>query len=234
MGMTTETLSPPTLSAVSPAESESVAPNRVVISGVSWNQYEAFGKLFPDHQIRATFDGERLELMTTSYEHENLSGILAQLVQFFCSELRIPRKSAGSTTFQRKDLQRGIEPDKCFYLGNIDWLLEKNEIDLNVDPPPDLAIEVEVSRSMLDRIGIYATLGVPEIWRVDRDQFWILQRTIEGEYRESPVSRYFPKIPGAKILELARQGRKQDETAFEQEVRDWLRERLASNRQTDS
>jgi len=79
----------------------------------------------------------------------------------------MPYKSGGSTTFRRRDLEAGIEPDRCFYIQNQPALRGKRTLDLSIDPPPDLAIEVEISERLLDRVGIYERLGVPELWRND-------------------------------------------------------------------
>ena len=84
---------------------------------------------------------------------------LAHLVDLFMMERAIPFECLGNWTVQREDLDRGIEPDLCYYIQNESAVRGRSELDLEHDPPPDLAIEVEVSRTVMNRIGIYEAMG---------------------------------------------------------------------------
>src|SRR5437870_8588224 len=103
--------------------------------------------------------------MAPTFNHERCKRKVGRVIETLAEETNRPIVSGGSTTFRREDLERGLEPDDCFYLANVAAILGKEEIDLRFDPPPDLALEIEISRSSLDRMSIYAALGVPELWR---------------------------------------------------------------------
>jgi Uma2 family endonuclease len=108
--------------------------------------------------------------MVVSSRHERPNHLIAQLVEVVAEELDLDLENLGSTTFKREDLQRGFEPDTCFYVQNEERIRGKEEIDLNVDPPPDLVIEVDITSPSLDRFPIYAHFGVPEVWRYDGER----------------------------------------------------------------
>src|ERR1700722_6850872 len=154
----------------------------VVIDGVRWQTYQALLDDLGDRHIRLTYDRGNLEIMAPQFRHERYSGVLDQLVKALASAAKVRVVSAWSTTFQRDDLERGLEPDRCFYIRNLDAVLGKLEIDLSIDPPPDLAIEIDIMSSYLDRLGIYAALGVPEVWRFDGEHFQVLLRSDETGY----------------------------------------------------
>ena len=105
--------------------------------------------------------------MTTSPIHEIYKHLLGRMVDTIGEELDIPMFGQGSTTFNREDVDRGLEPDECYYIANAGRVADRSQLNLETDPPPDLAIEIEITRNVLDRLGIYAALGVPEVWRFD-------------------------------------------------------------------
>jgi Uma2 family endonuclease len=148
---------------VQPAEQ---VTQRVILPHVCWETYE---RLLADHQessgIHFTYDQGRLEILVPSLRHEKLKHTLATLVELLAGALNIDIEGAGSTTFRRHDLARGFEPDACFYLDHADAIAPDRPLGLAVDPPPDLVIEVDITRSSLDKFPIYAALGVPEVWR---------------------------------------------------------------------
>ena len=92
---------------------------------------------------------------------------LGRIIDILAEELEIPYDAGGSTTHKREDLAKGLEPDQCYYIRNEPLIRGRMELDLTHDPPPDLAIEIDISRSSVTRLGIYAALGVPEVWRYD-------------------------------------------------------------------
>ena len=120
--------------------------------------------------------------MSPSSMHERYNCLFRRMIETLTEELAIPIKGAGSTTFKREDLERGLEPDSCFYLANERRIRGKRELDLTIDPPPDLAIEIDITSSSLDRQGIYAALGVPEIWRFDGESLRVYQLQPDGTY----------------------------------------------------
>jgi Putative restriction endonuclease len=125
---------------------------RVVLHGISWETYEC---LLADHldasSPRFTYDQGKLEIMSPSIEHERLKEMIAAIADIPGEQWELEFARAGSTTFRRRDLERGTEPDSCFYLQNNERIRGKREIALRVDPPPDLVIEVEITRNMAVR-----------------------------------------------------------------------------------
>lgn len=139
---------------------------RIVLNHVSWDTYE---RLLSDHMDasapRFTYDRGALEIMSPSTEHEELKENLAAIADALAEEWGIDFRRLGSTTFRKRDLEGGVEPDACFYLQNADRIRGKREIDLMSDLPPDLVIEVVITNPWLDKMAVYARPGVPEVWR---------------------------------------------------------------------
>src|SRR4051812_17622495 len=119
---------------------------RFVLYGVGWEGYQTLLKLVGDRPIRLTYDRGDLELMSPLTPHERFKSLLGRMVEAITEELDIPVISAGSMTFNREDVDRGLEPDECFYPANAGRVRDPDHIDLNGDPPPDLAIEIEITR----------------------------------------------------------------------------------------
>jgi Uma2 family endonuclease len=122
------------------------------------------------------------------------------LLSQLCVEMEIPIALGGSTTFQRDDVERGLEPDECFWIAHEAVVRALHEIDLSVDPPPDLAIEIDISPSRLDRPRIYAALKVPEIWRFNGEDLHVELLQSDGTYRPSETSAAFPFLPVVELL----------------------------------
>jgi len=195
----------------------------VVIDGVRWLTYQALLDDVGDRRIRLTYDRGTLEIMAPQFRHESYAGALGQLVKVLAATAKVRVKSAWSTTFRREDLERGLEPDRCFYIGNLLAVLGKLEIDLSTDPPPDLAIEIDILSSCLDRLGIYAVLGVPEVWRFDGEHFEVLLRRDEAGYDTAAASRTFPTLPIAEVAKLLHDVVALDDETQERRIRAWVR-----------
>jgi Uma2 family endonuclease len=178
------------------------ADERFVISGIDWTIYEAICQALGDRPIRLTFDGENLEFMSPSPIHEWYAGLIARMLEFLALELRIPIRSGKSTTFKRRSIERGLEPDECFWIQNEPLVRGKMEMDLLLDHPPDLAIEIDISRSSLDRLAIYSRLQIPEVWTFDGEALRILVLDASGQYAESAVSRSWPKLPVQDLVQF--------------------------------
>ncbi len=129
----------------------------------------------------------------------------------------------GSTTFRREDLERGFEPDSCFYIENKGRIRGKGRIDLTVDPPPDLVIEIDITSPSLDKVPIYARMKVPEVWRFDGQRLAIL--ALEGTvYVESAQSTVLPPLTGATLSDFIGKSKSMKRTAWLRTVREWARE----------
>ena len=125
---------------------KSRAEQRVLLRNISWETYERLLEERGDNSApRFTYDRGELEIMSPSPEHEALNRSIALLVEFLAAELGIDVYDLGSTTFRREDLERGFEPDSCFYIENEERVRGKTRKDLSVDPPPDLVIEIDIT-----------------------------------------------------------------------------------------
>jgi Uma2 family endonuclease len=174
--------------------------NRVVLRDVSWKTFRALAR--EGRGGRLTFDRGQLEIMSPSFAHENTKKLIARLVEIFAEETGIDMTAAGSTTFGREDLSRGIESDECYYIANAALVQGKDEIELPFDPPPDLAIEVDITRSSMDKLSICAALGIPEVWRYRGGAIEIHVLQDSGEYKPSKISRVLPGFPMDEVNRL--------------------------------
>jgi Uma2 family endonuclease len=123
-----------------------------------------------------------LEVMTISSDHEYFKSLIGNLISRLAEEHDIPIASFGSTTFRKKALERGLEPDECYYVANERRVRGKRRLDLRRDPPPDLIVEIDVSYRHVDREAIYAAMGVPEMWRFDGKRLRAF-RLVDGGWR---------------------------------------------------
>jgi Uma2 family endonuclease len=197
-----------------------IAPDkRVVLDGISWSLYQQLLAEAGDGPVRMTFDCGRLEIMSPSPIHESVKKVLARLIEAYSDISKIPVEGLGSTTFDREDLQKGLEPDECYYVAHADDIIGKKTLDLTIDPPPDLAIEVDISPPGVARQPIYGALGVPEIWRFDGRRVQFLRRNPDGRYSPVDFSLSFPKVACELVNELLTVGLTRGQTAAVAELR---------------
>jgi Uma2 family endonuclease len=173
---------------------------KVTIKPVSWQGFEEIlSKLGERRSSRIAYANGILEIMAPLPEHERSKVLLADLVKALLKAQKRQWEPLGSTTFKREGMAAGIEPDDCFYIQNYKAVIGKNRLDLTVDPPPDLAIEADVtSKTELDA---YEALGVPELWIYERGTLTI-NILREGGYVKSEIS---PTFPGIAIVEIITQ-----------------------------
>lgn len=200
---------------------------RIVLSGISWELYEQLRENEANWHVRMAYDDGRLELMSPSSDHEAIKELICDMIKAFTEELGIPQRSLGSTTWNRPKLAKGLEPDGCFYIVNHHRVARRRRVDLSVDPPPDLAIEAEISRGAVSKLRIYAALGVPEIWRWRSNGLTAYSLDAEGKYVEREFSLNLPRLRVKDLepfldFELAA-----DQTAWIRRFRGWVRERFA-------
>lgn len=187
---------------------------RILLEGVNWEAYEALLKTWADRPVRMTYDNGWLEIMSPLLRHEQYGALLRRMIEAYTEELAIPLKSGGMTTFRRQAKRRGLEPDACYWIQNEPRMRGRKEFDPEVDPPPDLAIEVDITSSSLDRMSIYATLGVPEVWRFDGETLTINVLQPDETYALSTHSRALPELPPDEVMRFLRLSDKQDETSL--------------------
>lgn len=200
---------------------------RFVMHAVDWRTYELLLEVIGNRAIRVTYDRGVLELMSPSDEHERFKRLIGRLLETMTFELNIPIRSQGSTTWKRESLDRGLEPDECYYIQSEPLLRGRNAIDLEIDPPPDLAVEVEMTRSALDRMGVYAALGVPEVWRFNGDAMRVFELDANGHYVAREGSVAFPFLPLGELTRFLSERDTTDETTWIRRFAVWVRDTLA-------
>ncbi|GAP96741.1 Uma2 family endonuclease [Leptolyngbya sp. NIES-2104] len=165
---------------------------RVTLQPVSWQRFEEIlGELGDRRLSRIAYADQTLEIMAPLPEHERSKVFIADLVKLLLKAQKRRWEPLGSTTFKREEMSAGIEPDDCFYIQNYQAVIGKDRIDLTVDPPPDLAIETDVTSKT--ELFAYQALGVPELWIYTKGKLKI--NVLEaGEYREVSVSPTFPSF----------------------------------------
>ncbi|MGI0493613.1 Uma2 family endonuclease [Alkalinema pantanalense CENA528] len=199
---------------------------RLTLYDMHWKDYETLLTLLGDRPIRITYNQGIVELTTPTYHHERYKKILGRLLETLTEELNIPIAGGGSTTFRRPSLERGLEPDECFYIQNEPLVRGKRAIDLNQDPPPDLAIEIDITSSSINRMAIYAALGVPEVWRFDGETLTFHQRS-GNEYQTVQISPTFSQVRSQDLLAFIQLAETTDDTTVIRQFRHWVKENLS-------
>jgi Uma2 family endonuclease len=179
---------------------------RLLIQDVNWLEFEAIlNELGEKRASRIAYSDGILEIRMPLPKHERQKSILGDIVKILLDELELDCECFGSTTFKRQEMNYGIEPDECFYIQNHQAMIGKDRLDLSVDPPPDLALEVDVTSKT--QIDAYIRLGVPELWVYEDTELkiYILEA---GQYQASATSPTFPKLPilewVSEVLEQSR------------------------------
>jgi len=170
-----------------------------------------------------TYDRGELEIMSVSAKHEREKSRLRRLVETVTDELEMDMENGGSMTCRNEEMLRALEPDECFWIQHAAKVSTLDEIDLDKDPPPDLAHEIEISRSALDRMSIYAALKIPEVWRWDGHTLTVHLLGSRGAYRVSRRSKAFPFLP-IDELEAFLNRTNVGGSRFTKAVRAWVRE----------
>ena len=200
----------------------------VVLKNMSWQTYESLvNELAQQRGIRLTYDRGTLEIMTPSDPHEGNKEMIGRFVETLTEELNVEIRSLGSRTCKREDLARGLEPDKCYYIENERLIRDVKQIDLNEYPPPDLVIEIDITSSSINRMELYANLGVPEVWCYDGSRLIFYQ--LEGEeYLEREVSPHFPFLSPSEIIRFLEMQENVGETSMIRGFRQWVRSQIQS------
>jgi Uma2 family endonuclease len=197
---------------------------RIILPDISWTTYESLlTDLANQSSIRLTYNRGTLEIMSPLVEREELNRTIAQLVEILTEELGIDIRRLGSTTFRRVDIACGFEPDSCFYIQNEAKISGKKKIDLSVDPPPDLVIEVDITHDSMNKFPVYAQVGVPEIWHHNGEKLVIFQLSGQN-YLEVKSSLALPLVTSELLSNFLYQSQTMKSTAFIKLFREWIRE----------
>ncbi|GAB4226259.1 MAG: Uma2 family endonuclease [Elainellaceae cyanobacterium] len=194
------------------------------LSGISWQTYETLLRELSDRRLRLTYNRGTLEIMAPSPEHELGKEVLGRFVETLAEELEIQIYPLGSTTFKLPEVS-GAEPDKCFYIRNINLVRGRRRLNLAEDPAPDLAIEIDVTSSSKNRLQVYADLGVAEVW-IYNGEALIIQQLQNGIYSTSQTSQFFPNIPIPDIADFLQQAETEDYLTLVKAFRKWVRSQI--------
>lgn len=199
---------------------------RIVLYDVSWETYESLLTNYEDKSSpRFTYDRGVLEIVSPTFQHEKINRALAEIVATVADELDIAMEEAGSTTFKRQGLQRGFEADSSFYIRHATNIAGKTTIDLNVDPPPDLVIEIELTNSSLDKLPLFAEMGVPEIWRYSQTNERVAILHLDGHtYRDRAQSIALPPLTAHVLTAWIKERFTLGRPAWKRRVHSWLRD----------
>jgi Uma2 family endonuclease len=200
---------------------------RVLLREVPWELYQNLREEEANWNVRMTYDSGDLELMSPSQRHEAIGYRFEVFMIALAQALGFEFEALAHTTWKNELAEKAKEADACYYLANYERIRGKT-INLEIDPPPDLAIEVEISRSAIDSLPIYNALGIPEVWRFDDEELTVHLRQPDGSYLEADHSLALPFIQPAEVVHWLK---KADELNANMEwmrqVQEWARVELA-------
>jgi Uma2 family endonuclease len=172
---------------------------RIQLQGIDWAEFEAIVDELGDRRAsRIAYFDHVLEIRMPLPKHEKAKVLIGDVVKVLLEELDIDHECFGSSTFKRADMAAGIEPDDCFYIENANRMAGKERLDLTIDPPPDLAIEVDITSKT--GVDAYQALGVPELWRFEDGRLRI-SLLKSGIYQDAEFSAQFPQFDVAELIE---------------------------------
>jgi len=193
---------------------------RRILYGVAWESYEQFLDATAEYKLRHTYDRGTLEMMAPRKDHEWVGELLGRMIDAMALALDIPIQSVGSTTLTAVLAERGLQPDKAYYVAHEPQVRGKETYDPDKDPPPDLVVEVDVTTSSLPRLPVFAKIRVPEIWRHDGEVVRFYKLVGRGKYEETDRSLAFPFITPADVTRFLNQRHDTDEHSV---VRAWVK-----------
>jgi Uma2 family endonuclease len=172
----------------------------MVLENVAWQTFVALAEQRRGSVPRMTYDQGVLELMSPKREHVNIACLLGRIVETYSELKNIEIISVASVTVKRSDLSKAFEADESYYIANAVRLMGKKELDFEVDPPPDLIIEVELTSSAIQKMAMFATIQVPEVWRHDGESLQMFQ-LLQGSYQRIESSLQLPGLTTQRINE---------------------------------
>ncbi len=198
----------------------------MIVPDVSWEDYQQLvAEANNQNGVRLTFAQGNLEIMSPLPVHEKYKEFLLRLMDRLSTLMGFDLESLGSTTFNQEWLDYGVEPDTCFYIQNAAKIIGKNRIDLAVDPPPDIAVEIDISHRSTTKLKIYEELGVPEIWLYDEQKLQILLLTETG-YANSPTSQSFSFLTSEALTQFLERSKTEGQGAVLRVFREWVKTKL--------
>ena len=196
------------------------------LTGVGWDEYEELLQATDARpNLRVSYDAGRVELMSSLAEHEAYKDTFLILVSALADELDLELESRGSTTYKQKKKVKGVEPDTCFYVANARRVIGLKRIDLNVDPPPDVVVEIDVTNLSTPKFPIYSAFGVPEMWLYDGAELEFYELMGDGKYRRVLASPAFPILIAEEFAKFIALSLTDGQTAALKVFRRFVRER---------
>lgn len=199
---------------------------QVVLSGVAWPTYQALiHDLESQPGKRLTYDHGTLEIMVPLPPHESYKTLISRFIEVVTEETETEIRSLGSSTWAREDLKQGVEADECYYIQHELAVRGKDSIDLSIDPPPDLVVEIDITSSSVNRLDIYAALGVPEVWRYDGKTLTFYH--LQGQnYSSQEASAVLPLLQRDETVRFLEASQTMGETSLIREFRKWVRSKI--------
>ena len=204
------------------------AETRTLLKNISWQTYKLMlAEMGSERQNRIAYELGMVEIMTPLMPHENSNRLIEVFIGVMSEELGLEIKRTGSLTLTRDDLERGGEPDSSYYIQNESLVRGKENIDLAIDPPPDLVLEVEYSSSAINKLALYASMEIPELWRFNGSilRVYILA---EQQYTEVEYSPTFEPIPVKEIARFLQQAKVKGENTTTRDFRAWVKQQISS------
>lgn len=195
-----------------------------MLRSLNWQGYQVIRQtLSPDRNTRLTYSQGILEITMPLEIHEFSAWLIGRFIYILVMELGMDMKTMGSTTLDRATLDRSAEPDAAYYIQN-QPLVAGRDVDIGQDPPPDLVVEIDITHTDIDKLRLYAAMGVPEFWRYDGET-WRIYCLRESAYVEVEMSPTFTTVPKAKLYEFLAAARL-SEIKADQALREWIRSSL--------
>jgi Uma2 family endonuclease len=217
------------------SDSSVTSEQRVVLDKISWQKFEnLLAELGPERATRFAYDRGRMEMMNPPDEHERYRKLIESLLLVLADETYLKVVGFDSALLQQPELQCAIEPNACFYISHAPQMADKSNLDLSRDPVPDLVLDIAFTTSTLDKLPIYAALGIPEVWcytsnnngKPVREQQLVIYQLQNQQYYSSETSLAFTFLPAARVLEFIEQSDSLGLVQSLQLLRAWTQERI--------
>jgi Uma2 family endonuclease len=201
-----------------------VGEKRLTFRDLDWQAFKQIQSLLGDRtRARFTYDNGVLEITQSLEGHERSTGLIERFIKIIVVEMGMKIKTMGSTRLDREDLVKSAEPDNGYYIQNY-ALVADREVDLNVDPAPDLVVEVDITHTDINKNKLYASMGVPEFWRFN-GRVWRILELVDGDYIDRDRSPTFPLVKKTDLYQFL-EAAFIDEVAAEIDFRQWVRQQI--------
>jgi Uma2 family endonuclease len=201
-----------------------VGEKRLTFRNLDWSAFKQIQSLLAERtRARFSYDNGVLEITMPLEGHERSARLIELFIRVLVVEMGMKIKTMGSTTLDREDLLKSAEPDNGYYIQNYERVAD-HEIDLNVDPAPDLVVEVDITHTDLNKNKLYASLGVQEFWRFN-GRVWQILELVDGAYVECDRTSTFPLVEKTDLYQFLEVALR-DEALAEVNFRQWVRQQI--------